>query len=246
MSNIKILVSGCGITYTKQRYKTWANILKLVGCDIVDVSKPAVSNQWIINKTFLELQKNTGINTVLVQLTALGKLDVEVGVDRIHELVKSDPLRNFIIDKDLHVLSGDQIGDWGIWPSSTSGYHESKKYWRKWLFSPTLEKEDVYCKLLLLDVFCKERNIKLCVYHGYGIDWDFTQHSTLQYLIKSIDENFYSVYQESSHYQNHDHHKQNSVPCLGYQHELAQTIAKELPMDLQHKILKFKSTYDRA
>jgi hypothetical protein len=246
LSNIKILVSGCGITYTKQRYKTWANILKLVGCEVVDVGGPAVSNQWIINKTFLELQKNTGISTAFVQLTSLGKLDVEVGVDRIDALVKSDPLRNFIIDKDFQVRSNDQIEDWGVWPSSVSDHHESKKQWKKWLFSPTLEKEDVYCKLVLLDNFCKEKNIKLYVYHGYRIEWDIEQHTRLQNLIQNIDEDFYSVYLKSPHYQNHDHRGQNPVPCLGYQIELAQTFGKKLPLDLQHKLLKFKLTYDRT
>jgi hypothetical protein len=246
LSDIKILVSGCGITYTKQHYKTWANILKLVGCEVVDVGGPAVSNQWIINKTFLELQKHTGISTVFVQLTALGKLDVEVDVDRINYLVKTDPLRNFVIDRNLQVLSHDQIEDWGIWPSSASDCHESKKHWQKWLFSPSLEKEDVYCKLLLLEHFCKEQNIKLYVYHGYGIDWDSEQRTGLQHLIRNIDNDFYSAYLKSPHYQTHDHHEQNSVPCLGYQLELAHTIGKELPLDLQQKLLKFKSAYART
>lgn len=246
MSNIKILVSGCGITYTKQHHKTWANILKLAGCEVVDVGGPAVSNQWIINKTFLELQKNNSIGIAFVQLTSLGKLDVEVGVDRIADLVKTDPLRNFVIDRDFQVLSDSQIGDWGIWPSSVGDHHESKKQWRRWLFSPILEKEDVYCKLVLLDNFCQERNIKLYVYHGYRIDWDGEQYTGLQHLIENIDDDFYSVYLKSLHYQNHDHHDQNSVPCLGYQLELAETVSKELPTDLQQKLLKFKSAYDRT
>jgi len=246
LSDIKILVSGCGITYTKQHYKTWAKILKLAGCEVVDVGGPAVSNQWIINKTFLELQKNTDISMAFVQLTALGKLDVEVEIDRINDLVKTDPLRNFVIDRDFQVLSNSQIGDWGIWPSSVSDCHESKKQWQKWLFSPTLEKEDVYCKLLLLEHFCQERNIKLLVYHGYCIDWNSEQRTRLQHLIQNINEDFYSVYLKSSHYRNHNHHEQNSVPCLGYQLELAQTVGKELPMYLQQKLSKFKSAYDRT
>jgi hypothetical protein len=114
------------------------------------------------------------------------------------------------------------------------------------LFSPTLEKEDVYCKLLLLEHFCKEQNIKLCVYHGYYIDWNIDQYTGLQHLIKNIDDDFYSVYLKSLHYQNHDHYDQNSVPCMGYQLELAQTVSKELSTDLQQKLSKFKSSYDQS
>jgi hypothetical protein len=246
LSDIKILVSGDGYTYTKSSHKTWANIFQLVGCKVVDVSGPGVSNQWIVNKTFLELQKNTGIDTAFVQLADLGKLDVEVDIDRINNLVKPDPLRNFVIDRDLQVLSDSQIGDWGIWPSSCSDCHESKKQWQKWLFSPALEKEDLYCKLVLLENFCKERNIKLCVYHGFYIDWNSEQRAGLQHMIRNIDDCITSAYQKSPHYQNHDHHHQNLIPCLGYQLELAQTIGKELPMDLQQKLLKFKLAYGRT
>jgi hypothetical protein len=61
LSDLKILVSGCGITYSKQKVQTWPNIFRLLGCTIVDVGGPAVSNQWIINKTFLELQDDVDL-----------------------------------------------------------------------------------------------------------------------------------------------------------------------------------------
>jgi hypothetical protein len=101
LSDTKILVSGCGITYSKQKIKTWSNILQLTGCTIVDVGGPAVSNQWIINKTLLELQLQPDIKTAVVQLSSLGKLDVYVDQKRIDQLVIKDPLRNFIIDENF-------------------------------------------------------------------------------------------------------------------------------------------------
>ena len=143
MSSTKILVSGCGITFSNQKLKTWPNILQLAGCTVIDVGGPAVSNQWIINKTFLGLQKYPDVKTAIVQLTTLGKLDVEVDLERIDALVKPDPLRNFIIDKNLQVKSGNQIENTGTWPSSGSTHHESKKHWYKWLFSPALDRKSV-------------------------------------------------------------------------------------------------------
>jgi hypothetical protein len=53
LSNKKILISGCGFSFSKQERKTWVNVLKSVGVNIVDVGGPAVSNQWILNKTFI-------------------------------------------------------------------------------------------------------------------------------------------------------------------------------------------------
>ena len=173
---------------------------------------------------------------MILQLTSLGKLDVAVDALRITELVKPDPLRNFVIDKNFQVKSCDQIEDSGIWPSSKSDHHESKQHWYRWLFSPELEKEDIYCKLLLLDCFCQQHNIRLCVYQGYSIEWSKQQYINLKSIIKNINSDFYGEYQESMHYQNHNH--EQTVPCMSYQIELAQTISQELPTSMQHRLEK--------
>jgi len=246
LSDTKILVSGCGITFSNQKLKTWPNILQLAGCTVIDVGGPAVSNQWIINKTFLGLQKYPDIKTAIVQLTALRKLDVEVDQERINFLVKPDPLRNFIIDNDLQVKSGNQIENAGTWPSSGSTYHESKKHWDKWLFSPALEKEDLYCKLMLLNSYCQQHHIGLQVYQGYDIKWSEQQFLNLQKIIKNITSSWYSEYLISSYYQQHDEQNQNSVPCIGYQIELAEIVGKELSDNVEKKLKKFKSAHVRT
>lgn len=246
MSGSKILVSGCGITYSRQKKQTWVNVLKLAGCDILDVGGPAVSNQWILNKFFLACQTDPDIKIGVIQLSGLGKLDVEVDVDRIKKMVLPDPLRPFIIDANHEVKSFDQIDCKGIWPSSSSLHHVSKRLWRKWLFSPMLEKEDLYCKLGLLQNFCQQKDIQLHVYQGYQIDWNDQQASDLKNIIKNIDCDFYSQYLKSAHYCHHDSAGNNTVPCLGYQIELAETIAKELTPAVQIKISKFKDAYDKS
>ena len=45
----KILISGCGLTWSKQERPTWVNVLKLCGVDIDDQAGPAISNQLILN-----------------------------------------------------------------------------------------------------------------------------------------------------------------------------------------------------
>lgn len=242
LSDTKILVSGCGMTFSNQELKTWPNILQLAGCTIIDVSGPAVSNQWVINKTFLGLQQHPDVKTVIVQLTGLGKLDVDVNQERIDFLVKPDPLRNFIIDKNLQVKSLNQIDNTGTWPSSGSDYHESKKHWYKWLFSPDLEKEDLYCKLVLLDSYCQTHHVKLHVYQGYDIQWTEQQIFNLKNIIKNINSSFHSEYVNSIHFQKH----QDSILCIGFQIEMAQIIGKELSLIVQDKLKKFKLAHERS
>jgi hypothetical protein len=135
LSNKKILVSGCGLSWGSQERKTWVNILKIGGASIIDAGGPAVSNQWIINQSILQAMSNTDITHVVIQLTSIGKLDVETNPDRIAELVESDQLRNFTFN--------------GIWPSSHSTNHPAKQLWKTWLSSPGLELQDIFCKLVL-------------------------------------------------------------------------------------------------
>lgn len=245
LSDTTVLVNGCGITCSQQKIKTWANILQLAGCKIVDVSGPAVSNQWILNKTLLGLQRHPDVKTAVIQLTSLGKLDVYVDQKRIDQLVVKDPLRNFIIDENFEVKTLGQINTSGIWPSSGSNHHESKKQWYEWLVSPFLEKEDIYCKLILLNDYCQQRDIKLHVYQGYNINWNSQQIIELQSIIKNINSSFWSEYSQSLHYLKHDDN-QTAVPGMGYQIEIAQIIATNLPQIIQDKLVKFKSAYDNS
>jgi hypothetical protein len=215
------------------------------GCTILDVGGPAVSNYWIINKAFLGLQQNPDIKTAIIQLTSLDKLDVEVDQDRINQLVMPDPLRNFVIDHDFEVRSKDQMADSGVWPSSVSDHHESKKQWRRWLYSPGLETEELYCKLILLNHYCQHHQITLYVYQGYNIPWTQSQNVGLKNIIQNINSCWHTEYIKSSHYQQHDHQDLNTVPCLSYQLELSYTVAQHLPELVKNKLIKFKSAYEQ-
>lgn len=207
-SNKKFLISGCGLSWSGQERKTWVNILKAAGVRITDVGGPAVSNQWILNKAILEVYQQP-YNSIIIQLTSLGKLDVEINDERIKELVEPDSIRNFTYKN--------------IWPSSGSYDHESKKLYFKWLVSPTLEAEDIVCKLLLLRELCISQNIGLYVFQGYDIPWTEEQNILISKILQP-GPSLYNDYPNSVHYQFHDH--TNTVPCLSYQFVLAKTIAE--------------------
>ena len=221
LSSKKLLISGCGLSYSGQERKTWVRVFKTLGVKLHDVGGPAVSNQWIVNKAFTELLNND-YDKVIVQLTSIGKLDVEVDEERIRELVVNDTIRNFTYN--------------GVWPSSASEEHESKKLWAKWLYSPQLEVEDLFCKLVLLKNFCDTKNIQLYVFQGYPIPWSEKQKDHLKNLIIDIDDWLYRAYPDSEHYQFHDH--SNSVPSLSYQIVLARYIAQKCGIDIENKIHK--------
>jgi hypothetical protein len=241
----KILVNGCGYTFSKQSRKTWTNILSVAGANIIDISKPAISNQWIINKTFLELCNNTNIKSVIVQLTSLGKFDVEVDLERINNLVKPDPIRNFVISYDNSICSHDQLPTAGIWPSSGSQDHESKKQYMKWLYSPGLETEDLFCKVIMLASYCQTKKIKLYVYQAYDIIWSESQKKQLTNIIQNINESFNHQYKKSLYYKDHDFSNANTVPNLKFQLEIASIIVKNLDATVQKKLEKIKNAYDR-
>ena len=205
--NKKFLISGCGLSFSGQERKTWTNIFKAAGLKITDVGGPAVSNQWILNKVILEVYNNS-YDSIIIQLTGLGKLDVELNEERRKELVEPDSIRNFTYKN--------------IWPSSSSNEHLSKKLYLDWLVSPTLEAEDIVCKLLLLKSLCETKNINLYVFHGYDIPWTGEQRQLIKHIL-SNDSGLYNDYPESVHYQFHDH--TNTVPCLSYQFVLAKHIA---------------------
>ena len=242
---MQILTSGCGITYSRQQHKTWANVLQTLGCNIIDVSGPAVSNQWILNKVILKLHTATNIDMVIIQLSGLEKLDVEVDHLRIQSLVVPDDVRNFVIQDDQSVTKGNDISEGGTWPSSGSQQHESKQLWRKWLFSPKLELENIICKLLLLSDYCNQRQIKLYVFHGYALPWTEEQKLQLKNIIVNLNDDFYTDYQQSPYYKLHDFTYDNSVPCLPYMVKLATKISEFLPLQIQHRLSKITPFYDQ-
>jgi hypothetical protein len=209
--NQKILVSGCGISYSKQDKKVWTNILKVSGANIVDVGGPAVSNQWILDRAFIELLADTTITSAIIQLTSIGKLDIEINSERQIELVDNDSLRNFTVN--------------GIWPSSYSVDHPAKELWTKWLHSPCLEIQELFCKIMLLSNWCESHDIKLLIVQGYDIAWTSMQLDYLKDKIHNLSSPIYTTYTNSTYYQQHDHQQQNTIPCLEYQFQIAVEVA---------------------
>jgi hypothetical protein len=223
-SRTKLLVSGCGITYTGQPARTWATILKLAGVNVIDVSGPAVSNQWIVNRAFMKLQQDPEIKHAIVQLTALGKLDVEVDLARELALVKSDSTRNFVID--------------GVWPSSTSIEHPAKATWREMLFSPRLEQQDLEVKLTLLQDWCKQRDIQLLVIQGYDMQWH--NQEKMGTIVNDIEWNVMLDYQRTNWYQSD---AEKDVPVTEYQFELAIRLTQRILPSYTDKLQKIYQQY---
>lgn len=204
------MISGCGISWSGQAQKTWVKILELAGADIEDLGGPAVSNQWIIDSLSLAVLDRTDVSRVILQLTSLGKLDVMVDDERLHELVKPDTVRNFTFQ--------------GIWPSSGSLEHDSKRLWRKWLYSINLEIRELAIKLRLLDYYCKNSGIEILVLQGYHIPWTEYGHHQVAALIDEPTKSLYPQYLASPRYQHHDHSQGNAVPELGWQIDLARSM----------------------
>lgn len=219
--NRKILVSGCGISWTGQPRRTWAHVLRTTGLDIVDVGGPAVSNQWIINQAVAAAASGQYTHIIL-QLTNTGKLDVEVNDERRQELVNTDSVRNFCIEDK-------------VWPSSMSQEHESKKLYYKWLHSPGLETQDIATKLYLLHEYCNNNAIKLIPFQGYSINWTDSDKKLIHHLIY-IDDNCWDDYEASEYWKRHDHSQGNTVPCLAYQIKLAKNLATLHFPDIVSKI----------
>lgn len=229
MSKQKILVSGCGLSWSGQERKVWTNILRIAGADIVDVGGPAVSNQWILDRAFVELLKDKTITRVVIQLTALGKLDVAVDLTRELALVKSDTVRNFTYK--------------GIWPSSASSEHLSKQLWYEYLYSPQLEQQELFCKIMLLDNWCQSHNIPLLIIQGYAIPWAQEQLDYLADKIHNLDQSIWDKYQQSKYYIDEDG---NTVPGLGFQFELVKELCPKISPDLVDKINYISEQYDRS
>ena len=225
-TNKKTLISGCGFSWSGQERITWVKILKLLSNSIVDVGGPAVSNQFIINNTVEELFKNN-YEYVVVQLTSVGKLDVEIKTELQHsELVVKDSIRNFTYNN--------------IWPSSMSADHISKKLYYDWLYSPGLEINSLWKDLILLSNYCKIKNCKLIVFQGYKIKWTDYQIESLS-SVMNTDRVLYDDYTGSEYYSYHDYTDKNTVPCKEYQVMLAEEIANLISIKEISKINKIKS-----
>lgn len=223
------MISGCGISCSYQESKTWTSILKLVGCDILDVSGPAVSNQWIVNRASLAVLDREDIQRLIIQLTFLDKLDVEIFGERKNELVDKDSLRNFVID--------------GVWPSSASIEHPSKLLWRQWLFSPRLEIQDLRVKLKLLSHLCESRNIEMIVLQGYHIPWDLYESEDVLDLIENHQDPLYDRYEKSDRYHFHDPDSLISVPEIGWQLEFAKEICQRFWPDNVARVCKLEQAF---
>ena len=221
MSNI--LISGCGISFSKQEKPSWVKILRLCGVPTIDVGGPAVSNEWILNNLINGIVKYDPSH-VICQLTGIGKLDIESNDERYNELVTTDSIRNFTYKN--------------IWPSSASADHKVKQDYYKWIYSKSIDIDNTAVKLFALQEICSKHNIKLHIVQGYKIDWD--QHQLIKLI--NFDKNFTieEYYHASSYYQFHDHSNDNTVPCKQFMKHFAQKINDEfLHFDIQSKLDKF-------
>lgn len=222
MSNI--LISGCGITWSKQEKPSWVKVLQLCKLPITDISGPAVSNEYILNCLINHLLEHDDVSSVICQLTSTGKLDVEVNDQRYEELVKNDPLRNFTFK--------------GLWPSSHSKLHPAKESYYKWLYSERIDIENTLIKIFALHNLCKQRNIPVLFLQGYSISWPDNQ------ILESVnmDKDFVieTYYHNSEYYKQHDHQNKNTVPCAEFQKHFAFKINDDwLQYDLDEYKRKF-------
>jgi hypothetical protein len=220
----KLLVNGCGLTFGGQSVKSWPQILTAVGLDIVNLSAPAVSNQWIVDRTAEYLLTHDDVDIVIVQLTSVGKLDVEIVDDRQVELVETDSVRNFVWQ--------------GVWPSSSSSEHLSKQLYYKHLYSPTLLTKELAVKLSLLDYYCKQKSITLLVCQGYDILWTPDDLTLVANIIQNLDLSWGTEYRLSSYYREED-----IVPCVHWFIEKALEISKKLELGVEEKIKKIQQFY---
>jgi hypothetical protein len=232
MSKQKILISGCGLSWGGQERKVWTNILKVAGADIIDVGGPAVSNQWILDRAFITLLNDNAITDTVIQLTSLNKLDVEVDTVRELSLVKPDSIRNFTYQ--------------GVWPSSASQEHLSKKLWYEYLYSPTLEQQELFCKIMLIDNWCDTHNIKLTIMQGYRIPWSLEQLKELKDIVYNLDKSIYEEYEETEYFKKDNNTELNTVPGLGFQFYLANKLGTFLVPDLIDKINHIYNQFKKA
>lgn len=221
----KILISGCGISWSMQERPTWTNVLKICGADIDDRAGPAIGNQLILDN-MLEAVIHNEYDQAVCQLTSVKKLDVEINTDeRKTELVDKDSIRNFMWN--------------GFWPSSHSSEHLSKKLYYQYLYSPLLEENNLIYKWMLLEKICNEKNIKLHTILGYDIKWANILHKQIK---TDFDFKIYEAYKNGDLYKYHDHGlgEKNTVPNKHFAIWLASYINNNfLKLKIEEKLKKF-------
>ena len=220
----KILISGCGLSWSHQERPTWVNVLRICGADITDLAGPAISNTLILNQLISELHVND-YGYVICQLTAHGKLDVEINESN-HYVMQKDSVRNFDYN--------------GYWPSGTSTEHESKRLFYKYLYSPQIEQQDTILKLLHLQKVCEATGTELYVMQGYRMNWT---NNLIDKVNMDKDFVIYEHYKAHKLYAHHDFTNNNTVPNKLYQIEIARHINDNfLRWDgMQSKIEKFNA-----
>ena len=220
----KILISGCGISWSKQERPTWVNVLELCGVDIDDQAGPGISNQLILNNMIESVMNNDYVQAIC-QLTSTMKLDVELTNEQRKKVVEQDTIRNFTHKN--------------YWPSSTSAEHHSKKLYYEYLYSPTIEQSDIIYKWLLLKKLCNEKNIKLHTVLGYKIRW-----TNQKYKLIDTNHDYYiwNDYTLGEYYALHDHSvgEKNTVPNKYFHIHLAKKFNNDfLHFPIDAKLEKF-------
>ena len=120
----------------------------------------------------------------------------------------------------------------GIWPSSVSVDHISKQHWQQWLLSPRLELQDIEVKLRLLKFYCDSKDIPLLVLKGYELPTNALDDIIYNPICLQDD------YVNSSNYVYHDTSKQNTVPCLEFQFEIAKLVDHALALGVTDRLEK--------
>lgn len=221
----KILISGCGLSWSRQERPTWSKVIRLCGVEVDDQAGPAISNQMILNNMIESVMDNQ-YDQAVCQLTRTGKMDIELTNDQRRAVMERDTIRNFVYKNH--------------WPSSHSAEHESKRLYYEYLHSPGIEQSDIIYKWLLLQRLCDDKNIKLHTLFGYPIDWQNQRHHLIQ-ADHSYD--VYTDYKDGEYYQHHDHSQgeKNTVPNKYFQVYLAKKINREmLRLPIDHKLERFR------
>ena len=220
----KILISGCGLTWSKQERPTWVNVLKLCGVDIDDQAGPAISNQLILNN-MIESVMNNNYSQAICQLTSTKKLDIELTNEQRKKVAEQDTIRNFTYKN--------------YWPSSISAEHDSKKLYYEYLHSPSIEESDIIYKWLLLKKLCDEKNIKLHTVFGYTIEWTNQKYKLID---TNHDYDIWNDYTQGEYWKLHDHSlgDKNTVPNKYFMIYLARKFNNDfLDLPIEEKLEKF-------
>jgi len=220
----KILISGCGLSWSMQERPVWTKVIKLCGVDIDDQAGPAISNQMILNNMIESVMENE-YDQAVCQLTRTGKLDIELTNDKRKEVMEKDTIRNFMYKN--------------YWPSSLSDEHESKKLYYEYLHSPSLEHNDIIYKWLLLQRLCADKGVTLHTLFGYKINWT-NKRCTM--ITADHDYDINNDYKNGDYYKHHDHSvgEKNTVPNKYFQIYLAKKINNEmLKLPIREKLERF-------